>query len=291
MKLEYKPIEKDTLDIIYVKRTNQPYRGMNWHFHQEFELIYFLEGHGMRIVGDHISNFNQGELVLVGGWLPHLWRNDPNHAKGKNSDFIIVKFLREFKGVDLFSIPELSRINKLLHNSRRGLLFPQDVLPQVHHLMIQLSNCKSSEKFIIFIQILHILSQVDNYQCLANPEFVLPSHANHENRLQKVINYVFSNYDRNITLEEIAGVAFMTPPAFCRFFKNRINKTFFQFLNEFRVGKSCQLLINGEKNIKQICYEVGFNSLTNFNRVFKSYNHKSPSEYRATYRSIHQQDT
>jgi AraC-like DNA-binding protein len=82
----------------------------------------------------------------------------------------------------------------------------------------------------------------------------------------------------------------MTPPAFCRFFKNSTNKTFLQFLNEFRVGKSCQLLINGEKNIKQICYEVGFNSLTNFNRVFKSFKGQSPTEYRAAFRAIRLQE-
>lgn len=286
MKLEYKPIEKSTLDIIYVKRTNQPYRGMNWHFHQEFELIYFLEGQGMRIVGDHISNFNRGELVLVGGWLPHLWRNDSNQPSDTPADFIIIKFLKEFKGVNLFSIPELSKINQLLINSSRGLLFPETILPQVHDLIINLSKCKSSEKFLNFIQLLHILSQIEEYQPLATPEFVLPNQANHESRLQKVINYVFVNHTKTITLEEIAGIAFMTPPAFCRFFKNSTNKTFFQFLNEFRVGKSCQLLINGEKNIKQICYEVGFNSLTNFNRVFKAIKGQSPTEYRAAFKAM-----
>ncbi|MCH2083096.1 MAG: AraC family transcriptional regulator [Saprospiraceae bacterium] len=286
MKLEYKPIEKNTLDIIYVNRMKQPYLGLNWHFHQEFELIYFLEGQGMRIVGDDISNFNKGELVLVGGWLPHLWRNDCDQYKDNPSDFIVIKFLKEYKGINLFSVPELTKINQLLMKARRGLLFPKKILNQVHDLIIHLSKCNSSEKFFNFIQLLHILSQTDDYKPLASPEFVLPNQTNNENRLQKVINYVFNNYAKTITLEEISGVAFMTPPAFCRFFKNSTNKTFLEFLNEFRVGKSCQLLISGEKNIKQICYEVGFNSLTNFNRVFKSFKGESPTKYRAAFKTI-----
>lgn len=286
MKLEYKPIGKSTLDLIYVRRANQPYRGMNWHFHPEFELIYFLKGQGMRIVGDHISHFNQGELVLVGEWLPHLWRNDTQAVGDSPADFIIIKFRKEFKGINLFSIPELATVNQLLQKANRGLFFSPAILPQVHDLIIKLSSCNSSEKFVYFIQLFHLLSQTDEYQFLATPEFVLPRHSPTENRLQSVISYVFNHYTRRITLEEIARVAFMTPPAFCRFFKNSTNKTFFQFLNEFRIGRACQLLINGESTIKQICFAVGFNSLTNFNRVFKACKNQSPSEYRAAYNAI-----
>ncbi len=287
MKLQYKPIEKNTLDSIYIKRADQPYRGLNWHFHREYELIYFLKGQGMRIVGDHISHFSKGELVLVGEWLPHLWRNDADQPSDSPADYIVIKFQKDFDGFNLFSIPELSKINQLLVNSRRGLFFSKKVLPEIHDLILHLSTSKSTEKFISFFRLLHILSQTKDCWPLAGTDFVLPNQANKENRLQKVINYFFINHTQPITLEEIAGIAFMTPPAFCRFFKNSTNKTFFQFLNEFRVNKSCQMLIHGDKNIKQICYEVGFNSLTNFNRAFKSIKGQSPTEYRTAHKNLY----
>ena len=283
MKLRYKPLEKDSLSSIYVKRIHQPYGGGNWHFHQEFELIYFLKGEGMRIVGDNISNFQQGELALVGEWTPHLWRNETGISGKGDADFIVVKFRKDFEGVNLFSLPELAGVRNLLKKSRRGILFSETILPKVHDVILQLSESKSVEILINFLRLMQILSKEQDYRLLSSLDFALPTQASEENRLQKVINYISNNYGRMISLEEIAGVAFMTPPAFCRFFKNGTNKTFSLFLNEIRISKACQLLINGEKSIKHICYDVGFNSLTNFNRTFKNFKGMTPSAYRASY--------
>ncbi|MBX2872177.1 MAG: AraC family transcriptional regulator [Saprospiraceae bacterium] len=283
MKLTYKPINASTLDFIHVKRINQPYLGYNWHFHEEFELIYFLEGQGIRIVGDHISHFNKGELVLVGAWLPHLWRNDVVETHEQESDFIVVKFRRQFGQAHLFTLPELSNIKTLLKQSHRGLFFSPVTKDRIHDRMVQLAESQGAEKLILLLQVLQVLSEENEFMPLSSPEFIRPLQAAEENRLQTVINYIFDNHHKNIPLEEIAEVAFMTPPAFCRFFKKRTNKTFSHFLNEFRVGKSCQLLINSEKSIKQICYEAGFNSLTNFNRTFKTFKNITPSAYRKNF--------
>jgi len=286
MKLKYKSIEQDSLSSIYVKRIHKPYLGGNWHFHKEFELIYFLEGQGTRIVGDHISNFQKGELVLVGEWLPHLWRNDIDNTSETRADFIVIKFPKEFDEVSLFSLPEFSSIRHLLKKSSQGIQFSQSALNKIHPILLHLSESSSAEKLINFLRILEILSKEEDCQLLSSPEFVLPTQLLEENRLQKVINHISNNYARMISLEEIAGIAIMTPPAFCRFFKTRTNKTFSHFLNEVRISKACQLLINGEKPIKQICFDVGFNSLTNFNRTFRNFKGVSPSVYRANYNTF-----
>lgn len=282
MKLEYKPLQDDSLSSIHVRRITDPYIAGNWHFHEEYELIYFIEGHGTRIVGDHISNFKEGELVLVGGWLPHLWLNevdDENHR----TDFIVLKFRRDFRGVNLFSLPELLPLQSLLMASARGILFDLPVIPKVNDDLIALTETIHTEKLIHFLKVLQTLALEQSYQPLASPEFVLPSKGNTENRLQKVITYISENYSRAIPLDEIAGLAYMTPQAFCRFFKTRTNKTFSHFLNEVRVSKACQMLINGEQSIKAICYSVGFNSLTNFNRTFRLFKGESPRQYRSKY--------
>lgn len=290
MKLQYKSVEKDAFNTIYVKRIHKPHLGGNWHFHKEFELIYFLKGQGMRIVGDHISHFQKGELVLVGEWLPHLWRNDVTYEEERDTDeetdFIVIKFAKDFEGVNLFSLPELSEIKALLLAARRGILFSNQVLPELHELIIQLSESQSAEKLILFLRILQKLTRDENYKQLSGSGFATPVQASGESRLQNVINYISSNYSRTISLEEISGIAHMTPPAFCRFFKNSTHKTFSLFLNEVRISKACQLLINGEMSMKQICYEVGFNSLTNFNRTFRNFKGETPSVYRAKYKGI-----
>ena len=127
MKLQFKSPEQDSLSSIMARRVHRPHMGGDWHFHKEFELIYFLKGQGMRIVGDHISNFKKGELVLVGQWLPHLWRNDEDKVESDATDFIVVKFTRMFGEVDLFSMPELLHIKALLKEAKQGILFSKKV--------------------------------------------------------------------------------------------------------------------------------------------------------------------
>ncbi|WP_020568206.1 AraC family transcriptional regulator [Neolewinella persica] len=290
MKLHYKPTDKNPLSSVYVKRIHQPYLGENWHFHEEFELIYFLKGSGMRIVGDHISNFQAGELVLVGQWLPHLWRNaedGPETAGG--ADFIVVKFSRLLKGIDFFSLPELNAVRSMLAKAIRGIQYSSATGAAIHHLLTKLHGSKASERLILFLRVLEMLAADTEYVFLSTPGFTLPNEVSNENRLQKVISYIFTNYSREISLDEIADLACMTSPAFCRFFKGRTNKTFFGFLNEFRVNKACQLLIDGELPIKEVCYEVGFRSLTNFNRTFKKIKDVTPGNYRMTSARIRQQ--
>ena len=148
---------------------------------------------------------------------------------------------------------------------------------------MKLTEAESSEKLILLLSVLRTLARSNDYQTLSGPNFAIQKEVAGENRLKKVINYISTNYFQNVSLDEISKIAVMTPPAFCRFFKTRTNKTFSSFLNEVRISKACQLLINGEAPIKQICYDVGFSSLTNFNRTFKSFKGISPSSYRDNY--------
>lgn len=144
MKLQYKAVENDSLSSIYVKRVRQPYVGGNWHFHKEFELIYFLKGQGMRIVGDHISNFQDGELAMAGEWLPHLWRNDAG-ADGKTiADFIVIKFPWDFEGMPLFSLSELAGIRQLLKRSGRGVFIARGYLISTTSL-VEVPSCSVPE--------------------------------------------------------------------------------------------------------------------------------------------------
>ena len=280
VKLQYKPAKKELRHSIHIARIHQPYVGEDWHFHEEFELIYFLEGHGLRMVGDHMSYFQKNELVLVGSCLPHLWRNKVDESH-KNVDFIVLKFPAKFQGIDLFAMPELSNLRHLLRRSANGISFSVNVASKVQPLLLKLVREKhGTTQFVTFLQILNILAAYEG-KLLSSLQFPNQIGATGEGRIQKVIDFISQNYQRKISLGEVSGLIYMTPPAFCRFFKNRTNRTFSHFLNEYRITQACQLLINGEIHVKQICYEVGFKSLTNFNRAFKRFKYTSPTAYRA----------
>ena len=286
MKLQFKSSDQDLLSSITARRVDIPHMEVDWHFHEEYELIYFMKGQGMRIVGDHISNFKKGELVLVGQWLPHLWRNDEVDSELVSTDFIVIKFTRIFGDIDLFMIPELLKLKILLKVADQGILFSEDTRKLVHDDMLKISSAVASEKLILLLTILNTLVKNDNYQTLSGPSFSIPKQIAGENRLHKVINHISINFAQNIPLGEISRLAVMTPPSFCRFFKKRTNKTFSLFVNELRISKACQLLINGEQSINQICYDVGFSSLTNFNRNFRNFKGVSPSIYRNSYNNF-----
>jgi AraC-like DNA-binding protein len=283
MKLKYKHTEKGFGNSFFVTRQKNPHLESNWHFHEEFELIYIVKGTGIGIVGDNISNFRPPKLVLSGQWLPHVWKNDELYMEDDSVDVIIFKFTRLFNGQDIFSLPEFSSIAKMLDLSKRGISFKSKTIEQVHELLIQAPESQNAAGIISLLKILDVLSQSTNYKLLSSPEFTLPITLYGENRLSRVINFISTNYHRAIDLDELANEAAMTRSSLCRFFKNRTNKTIFQFINEFRIGKACQSLINGDQSVSEICYSTGFNSITSFNRVFKSCKSLTPIEFKKQY--------
>lgn len=103
--------------------------------------------------------------------------------------------------------------------------------------------------------------------------------------MARVISFLTENFDRKIELDQVASIAYMTPNAFCRYFKKRTKKSFTQYLNEIRLRHACKLLIEGELQISTICYQSGFNTITNFNRQFKTLMGVTPSNYMERYKN------
>ena len=277
MELLYKKDTNEPVRSFYVKRVREPVLDINWHFHEEYELINILQGNGIRLVGDNLSNFHAGELVLVGPNIPHLWRTTKNVS---SVDRIIIKFEEFPGGINLFSLPEFERIKSLLEKSVNGISFGSQARSEVQQHIIELSNADGIQKWICLLNILDILSGSTDIELLSSPYMKISPYYLEENRLSKVISYISENYDKDLVLEDIADIASMTIQSFCRFFKKRTNKTFIQFLNEYRIGKACVLLIENKISVTEICYELGFNSTTNFNRVFKKMYACTPMEYR-----------
>ncbi len=280
MELVYKKEKPEPVSSIYVNRVREPVLDINWHFHEEFELIYIIQGSGIRLVGDNLSNFQTGELVLVGPNIPHLWRTA---REIETVDRVIIKFDEAPAGVPFFSIPEFSGIKSLMKRAERGIYFGEDTRKKVHHLVIAVAEDDGTERWVCLLKILNILSASDDVEPLSNPYLKVSPQRIEDLRLSKVITFLTENYDQDITLEKVADIASMTVQSFCRYFKKRTNKTFVQFLNEYRIGKACVLLIENELTISEIWCELGFNTSTNFNRIFKNMYGCTPMEYRKKY--------
>ena len=268
MKLAYNNIKLfSPTNSFLAERRKTPYFGNNWHYHIEIELLLIIKGQGVRVVGDNMSQFGDNQLVLMGSNLPHLFRNEEDETK--EVDYIVVKFLYGLNDIALFKIPELASVNQLLKRSARGILFNSETVKNVKRKLIQLSKSQGVNKLINLIEVLGILSEKEDFDYLASESFNIGIASKDKERTQVVIDYITQNYKEDIRLEDLAAIIHMTTNSFCRYFKENTGNTAFNFIREFRINKACQLLINSDQKISQICYSTGFNSVSTFNRIFK----------------------
>jgi len=286
LELKYHTSKKSELESFIVERKKLPYYGVDWHYHEEYELLLNIKGEGVRIVGDSMDPFFDNELVFMGSGLPHLFKNEQTN-ESVPVDYIIIKFTKLFNGQPIFSLPEFSEISRFLKLANRGVVFSKKVTNKIKKQIIALSESTGADSVINLFGILRILSTEKDFKFLSSDHFSLKNSTKGEDRIQKVINYIADNYTKDITLEDLAEVAFMTTNSFCRYFKGRTGKTVFQFIREYRINKACQMLINGEKSISDICFDTGFNSFSTFNRIFKSLKNISASEYKKKYITVY----
>jgi AraC-like DNA-binding protein len=266
---------------VSVHHTNHPHFLKLWHYHEHIELVVILKSTGTRFVGDSIEKFHEGEIILLGKNLPHMWLNDKAYFRNNSelkAQAVAIHFKEDFVGKNFFDIPEMSSINILLERAKRGIKFATLNIELISEIkkMVALNNF---DKVIRTIEILNVLSKENDYSLLSTSGFLNSYHKTEDNKLEDVYAYLFNNFKNQITLNDVAKIAFMNPAAFSRYFKKVNRKNFSKYLNEIRIGYACKLLIEQKYNITDICFESGFNNLSNFNRQFKSITKYSPTEY------------
>jgi AraC-like DNA-binding protein len=255
-----------------------------WHFHPEVELIHFKQGYGTQFMGDNISRFKSGDVVLVGANLPHHWRFDKQPV-----DVRVAHFSENCWGASFLHLPENVRLKTLLQKAKQGLQVHGPAKQLIATHLERLLHSEGMSRMILLMETLHILTESSHLYPLASIGFGQnPTQSGHE-RIDIIYDYSRRHFRRAILLEEISAVANISPNSFCRFFKSRTNKTWSRFLLELRVGHACKLLIENNLSIKQICFESGFNNFTGFYKYFKLITGKSPLGYQKLY--THEQDT
>ncbi len=269
-----------------IKKNQYPHFLKIWHYHTEMELAVILESTGTRFIGDNIEKFEKGEIVLLGENLPHMWLNDDtyfNEPHKKMAEAIAIHFKIDFLGAGFFDISEMKHIAELLDKAKYGINF-KDVDKEVIYQIKSISSLDGFERTIKFIEILNSLAKHKKQQLLASKGFVNTFHKSDKD-LNKIYEFIFNNFKLPIGLQEVASIACMNPASFSRFFKRVNRKTFTRYLNEIRIGYACKLLMERKFSITTICYESGFNNVSNFNRQFKKINSLSPTEYLKEHRN------
>lgn len=252
------------------------------HTHEEFELNFIMNAKdAKRIVGDHSDTIEELELVLVGSNLPHAWFT--HQCKSKEITEVTIQFHRDLFDEKLLRRNQLSFIRTLLERSAKGILFSPETAAALKPRFLNLHQKSGFDSVLELMSILHDLSISRNMRTLSNVTFSTDALSYNSRRIEKAFEYMQANFDKNITLEEMAKLVDMTEVSFSRFIKKRTGKTFIDSLNEIRIGHASRLLIDTTHTIAEICYQTGFNNLSYFNRIFKARNNCTPKEFRENF--------
>ncbi|WP_423129392.1 AraC family transcriptional regulator [Gaoshiqia sp. Z1-71] len=255
-------------------------------FHPEIEILLILQGTGTRIVGDSISRFRPGDVILVGPNIPHVSYSDSQYTSENSklfSEVIFVLFKAEIFGEQFWSLPESKSILKLLQISRGGIILHGKTREEVSSLMLAMRNSSGFNRITILLSILGVIATRKEYQLLANPITQNNFNESDSDRLDKVYDYVCANYYQEITLEKVASLACLSIPAFCSYFKKRTNKTFVQALNEIRIAQACRMLTEENQPVSGICYSCGYTNVSYFIKQFKKITGFTPLKYKNKY--------
>ncbi|WP_316934529.1 AraC family transcriptional regulator [Rufibacter tibetensis] len=256
------------------------------HYHPEVEIIHLHKGSGMQLVGDSITRFSPGDIVLIGANVPHFWRYDELDLCDNNDAVAFstaIHFRENFWGDRFLNLPETKQLKVLLDKAKRGILIKGKTGQKVKKLMSRIQHSTGVHRMLALLECLSVIAEEDGLQLLSSFGFMTDLSDTESERLNLIYEHTLTHFKRKIHLEEIAGIAGIIPNSFCRYFKERTGKTYTQFLTEIRVGFACKLIIANKMSIKQLCYESGFNNFSCFHKNFKGIMGKTPQSYQNQY--------
>ena len=274
--------EKDFFHIVERHKTEFTYP---LHQHKEYELNFIEHGSGVRrIVGDSVEEIGDYDLVLIGAEdLEHVW--EQGRCNSKDIREITIQFSTDLFNGELLSKNQFASIKRMLRRADHGLSFPLASIMKVYSTLDTLAA--EQERFVQFLKFLYILYELsvsDEARVLASSSFAHTSRSTESRRVQKVKQYINDHYAEPLTLAGLADLVGMSPVAFSRFFRMRTGRTLSDYIVDIRLGYAARMLVDSTKNISEVCYECGFNNLSNFNRTFKAKRGYTPRDFRAMYK-------
>jgi len=289
LKTEITPLINEPMRVEYREQPflSSPYHTQpSFHSHPELELVFIVEGYGKRIIGNKVEPFESGDMVFIGSNVPHLWLSDPvfyEECSRLQSKVIVCYFNPKIFQQIFDSIKEFEGIREMIRQSSKGIRILGETRNLIAKKLIALSKIKGFEKIEGLFQIMHLISTSDEKEFIASDE---TDHYDdlYPDRIIDVIKFVKENLHEQITLRQVSDVACMTEQSFCRFFKKRTKKSFFNFLNNLRISQACQLLVQTDQQISEVAYLCGYGSSSHFGKVFKEHTGISPFQYKSSMR-------
>ncbi|HZJ79229.1 MAG TPA: AraC family transcriptional regulator [Dysgonamonadaceae bacterium] len=254
------------------------------HSHDEYELNYVENAAGVkRIVGDSVEIIGNYDLTLIAGEdLEHVW--EQHECDSNNIREITIQFSADLFFGNFLHKNQFDSIRRLLEKAKKGISFPMEAIMRIFPMLDTLSSEKEGFYSVIkLLTILYELSLINNIQTLASSSFAMIDDSTDSRRVRKIYEYINKHYTEQISLDDLAGLIGMTPAALSRFFKLRTGKTVTEYIIDIRLGNATRLLVNSTNSISEICYDCGFNNLSNFNRIFKRKKECTPTEFRDNY--------
>ncbi|WP_169540093.1 AraC family transcriptional regulator [Niabella aurantiaca] len=286
MKPVFAKVMEDLKGEVYAFRSfDLPFFSTEFHFHRECQLVYVMQSEGKRIVGDSVEDFSGDELILLGSDIPHVWHNDNRYFSGEAARKINARSVALFFHPDRL-IALLSRfmstvkLEGVLNRSQQGMKFTGSEKERIRQLLLGMATQDELNRFVSLLRIIEQLVASKEYELLAGDGYTNTYQAKDSQRVDKVFRYIFDHFGDDIRLEDAAALVHMNKQAFCRFFKSRTQKTFVEFVNDVRISHACRMMTSGDHTIGALAYECGFNSISNFNRFFKTLKRMTPREYR-----------
>ena len=252
------------------------------HYHEEFELNFIQNAkNARRVIGDHIEDIDELELVLVGSNLQHAWFT--HHCKSNEIREITIQFHKDLFDEKFLRRNQLSFIRNMLEKSAKGIQFSRETIKQITPRLTILSQKQGFDSVLELLSILHDLSISRNMHTLSDATFSNAELSYNSRRIEKAIEFMNQSFQKSITLTEVSKLANMTDVSFSRFFKARTGITFMDSLLEMRLGHASRLLIDTTQSVAEVAYNCGFNNISNFNRLFKKKKGCTPKEFRENY--------
>jgi AraC-like DNA-binding protein len=281
MKTEFEIIQPDAGSSFRVLHHQVSADTFKWHYHYhpEYEIVCVFEGSGRRHVGNHLSNYGDGDLVLIGSNLPH---GGFGYGSVDMHEEIVVQFKLDFLCDNFLAKPEMENIKKLFERSKQGLSFHGKTKEELSIKFKKLPQLSHFERLIELLNILHNLANSSEFNTLNQDDIRYNFSLKDQERLGKVYKYVEEKYSQDIDIQDVAKICNLTVPAFCNYFKKNLNQTFTDFTNEYRINQACRMLLEGQE-IVDICFGCGFNNVSYFGRVFKHFKGTNPSQFRRNF--------
>ncbi len=251
-----------------------------WHYHPEYELVYVEATTGIRHVGQHISSFMESDLILIGPNVPHL-----NFDYGIETEYrqIVVQLRENFLGDALKITPEFAAIHQLLNKAYLGLSFGGETKKMVAEKLKQMQTLPYFGQLLKLLEVFQILATTPEVIELNKQDTSLKLFLDDKIRMGAIYKYIHAHYNNKPDVNRVAADVHLSTPAFCRYFKKQTKMTFTDFVNQYRITQAKTLLLK-EVSVSEACYEVGFESLSYFNKLFKRLTGENPSVFKKRYR-------